>query len=414
MRFIWINDKTEGGGAVKLYGAARQVLESHGHRLVPYFGLFGPDDVDPEWKPFQPPRVRERDPFAIGLRAFPNRNVSRSLEALVDRFRPDVAVVQNVHQYLSPAVFKTLRARSIPIVFMLNDYALYCVNRYAFRHGKSCHQCLDHRYYRGILLKCSLKRGTVGYLESTVRAASLHHSSITNAFTCAGSVYTNGSLLVQRLIDFGFPSSRIVTGVFPLAIDARPLEDPASIGEYFVYYGGEAPAKGQNVLLDAVELLDTPLRLKLCLLRPSEALSRRVDAINSAGKHQIDFDVTSRWETGVRETVQGARAVIVPSLWNSPHELVTYESFALGKAVIVSSNTGNADLIEDGRNGLVFEMGNARALADGIRRLADDIAFAIRLGKSARKSYESHLLPEMWYEPFMRSVHIAQTVRPQD
>lgn len=409
MRFIWINDKTEGGGAVKLFGAARAVLEPHGHQLAPFFGLFGPDTVDPEWERLQPPRVQERNLLTIGLRAFPSRSVTRQLETLVDVFKPDVAVVQNVHQYLSPAVFRTLRTRGVPSVFLLNDYALYCVNKYAFRHGQPCHKCLDHRYFRGAVLGCSLKPGPLGYVESAVRAASLHHSRITNAFTFVGSIYTNGDILAKRLVDFGFPPSRIVTGVFPLALDAQPLEDPASAAEYFVYYGAGAPIKGQNVLLDALDFLETPLRIKLCLLRPSQALSRRVERINSAGKHLVELDATSRWETGVRETVQRARAVIVPSLWDSPHELVTYESFALGKAVIVSSNTGNADLVKDGRNGLIFETGNARSLAAQIHRLAIDPVHAVQLGKEARKTYERQLLPEMWYEPFMRAVDIARS-----
>jgi len=394
VRFLWVNDKTEGGGAVKLFGSARAVLEPHGHQLAPFFGLFGPDTVDPEWEPLQPPSVRERDPFAIGLRAFPSRAVTRQLEALIDEFKPDVAVVQNVHQYLSPAVFKTLRTQSIPIVFLMNDYALYCVNKYAFREGHPCHKCLDRRYYRGALLGCSLKSGPMRLFESTVRAASLQYSSISDAFSCAGSVYTNGSALIDRLVDFGFPRTRIVNGPFPLAIDAQPLEDAAALGDYFVYYGGEAAAKGQNVLLDAFELLEEPLHLKLCLLRPSEALSHRVGRINAATKHRIEIDASSRWETGVRETVQSARAVVIPSLWNSPHELVAYESFALAKAVIVSSNTGNADLIEDGRNGLVFATGNAASLAAQIRRLAADTKLAIRLGDAARITYEHQLLPE--------------------
>lgn len=409
MRFLWINDKTEGGGAVKLFGSARRTLEPYGHEVAPFFGLIGPNAIDPEWEALQPPSVRARDPLAIALRAFPNREITRRLKAILDSFKPDVAVVQNVHQYLSPAVFKTLRCCGVPSVFILNDYALYCVNKYAFRNEQPCHKCLDHRYYRGALLRCSLKPGPMGCLESAVRATALHYSSITKAFACAGSVYTNGSVLVERLIEYGFPSNRIVTGVFPLNIEAQPLEDPAGIADYFVYYGGEAAAKGQNVLLDALELIDTPLQLKLCLLRPSEALSKRVRHINSTSKHNVEIDDKSRWETGVRETVRSARAVIVPSLWNSPHELVTYESLALGKALIVSSRTGNADLVEHGRNGLIFQTGNATSLACQINRLMVDPTAAIKLGREARKTYESQLLPDMWLEPFMRAVDIART-----
>ena len=115
-----------------------------------------------------------------------------------------------------------------------------------------------------------------------------------------------------------------------------------------------------------------------------------------------------RWDTGVKEMVQRARAVVIPSSWDCPHELVLYESLALGKAVIVSSGTGNAEVIADGENGVIFDMAGPEALAGRMRALSRDTQLAQRLGEAGRETYEDKLVPEQWYAPFMRAVELAR------
>ena len=61
--------------------------------------------------------------------------------------------------------------------------------------------------------------------------------------------------------------------------------------------------------------------------------------------------------------------LIVPSVWyeNSPN--VILEAFALKTPVIASNLGGMAELIEDGQNGFVFEVGDAEHLAEKIKEL---------------------------------------------
>lgn len=59
------------------------------------------------------------------------------------------------------------------------------------------------------------------------------------------------------------------------------------------------------------------------------------------------------------------------------------EAMAMGKAVLVSSVQALRDIVDDGATGLVFEKGNARALAAALRRLAVDGALRRSLGERA-------------------------------
>ncbi len=47
-------------------------------------------------------------------------------------------------------------------------------------------------------------------------------------------------------------------------------------------------------------------------------------------------------------------------------------------------------LVRDGHNGLVVPAGNARALADAMRRLADDAPLRVRLGAAGERDVQAY------------------------
>jgi glycosyltransferase involved in cell wall biosynthesis len=63
---------------------------------------------------------------------------------------------------------------------------------------------------------------------------------------------------------------------------------------------------------------------------------------------------------------------VVPSLWWEIFCLVISEAWAFGRPVIASNVGGPAERITDGVDGLLFELGDARALAETMRRAATE------------------------------------------
>jgi glycosyltransferase involved in cell wall biosynthesis len=59
---------------------------------------------------------------------------------------------------------------------------------------------------------------------------------------------------------------------------------------------------------------------------------------------------------------------IVPSVWWEIFCLVISEAWSFGRPVIASNVGGPAERISDGVDGLLFELGDARALAETMRR----------------------------------------------
>jgi glycosyltransferase involved in cell wall biosynthesis len=92
----------------------------------------------------------------------------------------------------------------------------------------------------------------------------------------------------------------------------------------------------------------------------------------------------------VIELVQGAAALIVPSLWYEGFPMVIAEAYACGTAVL-SSRLGSLDeVVVEGKTGLKFEPGNPQSIASTVRRFVDDPTLARQLQDGAKRAFEEN------------------------
>jgi glycosyltransferase involved in cell wall biosynthesis len=100
----------------------------------------------------------------------------------------------------------------------------------------------------------------------------------------------------------------------------------------------------------------------------------------------------------VQERMRRAAYLVMPSLAYEALPRPLIEAFANALPVIASRLGALAELIEPGRNGLLFEPGSARDLA---RRLAWAEAFPEKMrqmGECARADYEARFLADWSYQ----------------
>jgi glycosyltransferase involved in cell wall biosynthesis len=104
---------------------------------------------------------------------------------------------------------------------------------------------------------------------------------------------------------------------------------------------------------------------------------------------------------GPREVQAGMRAaayLVLPSLSGEAPPRPLIEAFAHGLPVIASDARPLAEMVQPGRNGLLFETGSARDLA---RRLAWAEAFPEKMrqmGECAKADYQAHYLADWGYQ----------------
>jgi glycosyltransferase involved in cell wall biosynthesis len=75
--------------------------------------------------------------------------------------------------------------------------------------------------------------------------------------------------------------------------------------------------------------------------------------------------------------------------------MAIHEAMAAASPTVVSGLSGNREIVEHRRSGLVADPGSAQSAAAAILELVDDPAFARALGQEARQRFLSHHSPEM-------------------
>ena len=83
--------------------------------------------------------------------------------------------------------------------------------------------------------------------------------------------------------------------------------------------------------------------------------------------------------------------------------LACVEAFALGKPVVASRLGALAEIVEDGRTGLLFEPGNAAELADKMGMLMGDDGLCEEMGRQARREFEAKYTAERNYGLLMEA-----------
>ena len=74
----------------------------------------------------------------------------------------------------------------------------------------------------------------------------------------------------------------------------------------------------------------------------------------------------------VFDVLAGVDVIVIPSIWWENSPLTVHEAFLAGVPIIAADEGGMAELVLDGKNGLLFGPGNADDLAQQLSRLQDD------------------------------------------
>lgn len=149
-----------------------------------------------------------------------------------------------------------------------------------------------------------------------------------------------------------------------------------------LYVGQLSPRKGIHYLLDAWSEIERPIdELTLCG-SPQRGFEPVLES--------YDFsDIrTPGWVDPV-PYYHDATVFVLPSLAEGFAKVIL-EAMSTGTPVVVSENTGGADVIENGKNGFVVPIQDSDAIADRIQYFQENPEEAERMGENARETAESY------------------------
>jgi GT2 family glycosyltransferase/glycosyltransferase involved in cell wall biosynthesis len=345
--------------------------------------------------------------------SYANPAIERIAGDVLDDWQPDVVHLQHF-TCLSTGIPRQAALRGIPVVVTLNDYWLICHRgqlvdlngrRCAGPFEGGCARCLPPgvlasaaAFRAGRLLRSVPVPGAPQAVKLAARAiGTMTPSDRTRAATAARLRHMQAAVgdvdlflapsatLAETFIPFGIPADRFARcnqGI-PLAPfeGGRRIESvPLRVG----FAGGLLPTKGPHVLLDAIEQM--PSGSVVVDLLGSSGAYHGQDAYAESLATRLGHPAIRRLGPVPHERMpavfQDLDVLVVPSTWIENAPFIIREAFAAGVPVVASDLGGMAEMVRDGIDGLLFQAGNARALAAALRRLVDDRSLleALRAG----------------------------------
>jgi glycosyltransferase involved in cell wall biosynthesis len=177
--------------------------------------------------------------------------------------------------------------------------------------------------------------------------------------------------------DYGIAPERAV--VIPPGVDLGGLDRPARApGDVtrFLFVGGNFERKGGPVLLEALQALDVPWHL--------DAVTKSPVADDERVTRHADIDPNS---SRLYELFQAADAFVFPTLADALG-IVVIEAMAASLPVIATDITAIPEMVDDGRTGLLVKPGDARALTEALRWIAEHPAEREAMGRLGRQVAE--------------------------
>lgn len=392
MRVLHINKFFyERGGAERYFFALTELLESHGHTVIPFAMQDSANRPSP-WQKFFPSHVDFGDPHGLGAfralgRMFWSWEVARKLDALIREAKPEIAHIHNIYHQLAPlTVFAVLRKHRIPIVQTLHDYKLVAPNYTLFdRHG-ICERA-KRGYVQTILGRCI--RGSVW--ASAVEAMEMWLFRIVGLPKMVARFVAPSHFLRAKLGEWGISKERIM--VVPLPIGGEVITRP--LGDAVLYLGRLSPEKGVSVLLRAWNHVSAEARLMVAGTGPEfDGLRSLADSLKLQGVAFLGRVVREE----IPDLLARARCVVVPSRSYEVSPYVILEAGARGIPVIASRIGGIPELVQHEKTGLLVPSDDPAALGKAIAALLRDRARAEALGEVLRTRTTAEHNPENHYQ----------------
>jgi len=184
---------------------------------------------------------------------------------------------------------------------------------------------------------------------------------------------------MNKMIEFGMPSKKFVH--IPNFIKADSYNPSFKTSDYFLYFGRISHEKGILTLIKSVENLKST-RL---FIAGNGSLRKDLETFVNENKMSNVKFLGHLVGEELAKTIRNASFVVLPSEWYENCPMSILESFAFGKPVIGAKIGGIPELIEDGKDGLLFESSNNEDLAEKINYLLKNSNKIIEMGKNAKK-----------------------------
>ena len=387
-------------GGTELYVAdLSRRLRERGHDVA----LFAGGDVaaHASWEELELTTVTggirgPRGPVRTLLASFARPEAEDAFREAMRRFRPEVVHFHHLLG-LSGRLPRLARAEGIPTCYTLHDYWFVCPKSQLIDHagalcrgpaaGLNCGVCAAERL------------GHLGYAVGAPLVApvfALRQRLVRRSISMVDAILAPSQFVADFAVRKGLPGDKMIRVDFGVAepevsVAPRLPRMPGSPLRV-TYLGAISWSKGVHVLVEACrELGQGVVEVRVygdLAVYPDYAEGLQQQA---RGTPVCIMGPASR--ESIPELFATTDVLVVPSLWYENSPLVISEAFAASVPVVASRVGALAEKVRDGVDGLLFTMGDARALARALRELAEqpDLLEGLRTGIAHAVTRDQHV-----------------------
>jgi glycosyltransferase involved in cell wall biosynthesis len=175
---------------------------------------------------------------------------------------------------------------------------------------------------------------------------------------------------------------------FPLA-EAHDLRSERGAWSWrLLFVGRMDAAKGVDTLVRA--LTELPDAATLNIVGPPEPVHvDRLRALVERSGLGTRVHIESMDRAALRRAYETADVCVFPSEWDEPFGIVPLESMACATPVVATGTGGSGEYLADGRNCVLFDAGDAHALAAAVTRVARDDGLRARIVAGGRATTDA-------------------------
>lgn len=290
-----------------------------------------------------------------------SKEAYEKMKSLLVEEQPDLVILNLVHKQITLSIVDAIKEYNskLPIFWTMHDLIVVCPS-YTMLDGEGniCEKCMQGNF-KPCVQNCCIKGSKMMSMLSKYEADYIRKKKWydkIDLFICPSEFYR------KKLTEAQFTTSPIVTMRNPL-----PLNTEYSLNEnpedYVLYFGRLAKEKGVKTLIAAS--VKAGCRLVILGTGPIEKELKEY----AKDMPNVEFKGFQTGET-LTNYIKNSRCVVLPSEWyeNGPYSAM--EAMALGKPLIVSNNGGLPELVEDGKNGYIYQSG-VDDLAECLKKIVE-------------------------------------------
>ncbi|WP_456376526.1 glycosyltransferase family 4 protein [Lutibacter sp.] len=352
-----------------------KLLRANGHQVITYFRSSEELEEMPNGK------------LKAFFSAFFNPNSITDVKELIRKVKPNLVHIHNLYPLISPAILPVIKKMGFPIAMTVHNYRLLCPNGLFFNKGEICEKCIG----TGKELNCIINNCEGSILKSTgyalrnfwARTRNYYKYNV-DSFLCLTEFQKN------KLVVNGFSAAkcRVIPNFYNKEI--KKLEIDSSKRNYVAFAGRLSPEKGIRDLLEAARKLpNIPFKL--------------AGGVREGYLDELDIpeNVTLVGMLNAREFsdfYKNARFFILTSICYEGFPMVFPEAMAHQLPIIAPNMAGYPEIVEENKNGLLFNPGNTKALASAIQELWDNHKRCKEMGENGFKKVKKQYSANAYYQ----------------